>query len=424
MRPEILLGLLAVAVQQSLAAPAWAQCGGLDWTGDTTCVSGSTCTTSTEHYAHCVPADALESTPTELAARAAASGFVKASGTGFTLNGKPYYFAGTNAYWAKDIKNGDLVSLFSQMNAAGLHVLRIFAWEDSVGGSSMLQTWNGNTNTPNAAAFAAKMDPVIDAAAAAGIRLVVPMIGNWGPSISLYIQQIVGSQGKHDAFYSNAQIVAAYKKYINFFVNRYKNSPAIFAWELMNEPRCTGDDGRGKSSACNSAMITNWIRDISSYIKSIDSNHMVTVGDEGWLTPSDGLGSSYPYQGGEGIDWTTNLKISSIDYGTVHLYPEGWGQSLDWGNTWITQHAKIAKSVNKPIVLEEFGSSSGNRYNTVQGWLNSAVSSGYAGTQYWQFGGSFPSGYKSPDDGNGISTSESTFNVIKAHAATMNAKNN
>jgi endo-1,4-beta-mannosidase len=57
------------------------------------------------------------------------------------------------------------------------------------------------------------------------------------PSINTYIQQIAGSSAKHDAFYNNAQIVTAYKKYINFFVNRYKNSPAIFAWELMNEPR-------------------------------------------------------------------------------------------------------------------------------------------------------------------------------------------
>lgn len=354
-----------------------------------------------------------------------ATGFVTRSGTGFVVDDKAFDFVGTNAYWASGLSSGDLKSLFSQMNSAGMKVLRIFAWSDNVGGAQdgSLQYWSGSNNTPNPSAFAKQMDPIVSAAEVAGIKLVVPMIGNWGPSISLYIQQIVGSGGTHDTFYSNSQIVNAYKKYVNFFVNRYKSSPAIFAWELMNEPRCTGDDNRGKSSACNAAMITSWIQTMSSYIKGIDSQHMVTVGDEGWFTSAQGYGNSYPYSGSDGIDWVTNLKISSIDYGTVHMYPSGWGQTDDWGNMWISQHGDQAKSIGKPVVLEEFGTTNtGSRYNTVNGWLNSAYSAGFSGIQYWQFVASFPSGYKSPDDGNGISTSESTYSLIKAMASKMTAK--
>ena len=40
----------------------------------------------------------------------------------------------------------------------------------------------------------------VTAAEAAGIKLVVPMIGNWGPWISLYIQQILGTSATHDRF--------------------------------------------------------------------------------------------------------------------------------------------------------------------------------------------------------------------------------
>jgi mannan endo-1,4-beta-mannosidase len=109
---------------------------------------------------------------------------------------------------------------------------------------------------------------------------------------------------------------------------------------------------------------------------------MVTVGDEGWFTSAEGYGSSYPYSGSEGIDWVTNLKLSSIDYGTVHRYPDGWGQTLDWGNTWITQHGTQAANVGKPVVLEEFGTTNtGLRYSTVQGWMNSAVNNLYGGVQ-------------------------------------------
>ncbi len=359
----------------------------------------------------------------ELAKRA--TGFVSRSGTGFVMDGKPFYFMGTNAYWADGLSSTDLNSLFSQMNSAGMKVLRIFAWSDNVGGpeDSSLQYWSGSTNTPNPSAFAKQIDPVVAAAEAAGIKLVVPMIGNWGPSISLYIQQILGSSATHDTFYSNSNIVAAYKKYVNFFVNRYKNSPAIFAWELMNEPRCTGDDNRGASSACNTAMITSWVSTMSSYIKSIDSAHMVTLGDEGWFSTNAGYGSSYDYGGSIGIDWISNLELSSIDYGTIHLYPSSWGQTDAWGSTWIDQHATWAKKIGKPVVLEEFGTTNtGARYNDVNMWMNSAYNDGYAGIQYWQFVSTFPSGYASPNDGNGISVSESSYSLVKAMANLMNAK--
>ncbi|KAK4551727.1 hypothetical protein LTR86_010963 [Recurvomyces mirabilis] len=399
----LITSLLSVGVVSAQSVGAYGQCGGSGWTGGTTAATSATAATKT----------VTTGAP-------AASGYVTRSGTGFVLNGKVFRFGGTNAYWATSLSSTDLNSLFSQMKSAGLTVLRIFAWSDNVGSasSSSFQYWSGSNNTPNPAAFAANMDPIIAAAEAAGIKLVIPMIGNWGPSINLYIQQILGSSAKHDTFFSNAQIIAAYKKYVSFFVNRYKTSPAVFAWELMNEPRCTGDDNRGASSSCNTAMLTNWVSQISSYIKSIDSNHMVTVGDEGWFTTAQGYGSSYPYSGSEGIDWVSNLKLGSIDYGTVHLYPSSWGQTDAWGSTWVTQHGDQARKVGKPVVLEEFGTTStGSRQSTVDSWLSAAYSAGYGGFQYWQFVASFPSGYKSPDDGNGISTLEVTFSTIKSYAA-------
>jgi endoglucanase len=40
----------AIAEQQ-----AWGQCGGIGWSGQTTCVSGYTCTYSNDWYSQCVP---------------------------------------------------------------------------------------------------------------------------------------------------------------------------------------------------------------------------------------------------------------------------------------------------------------------------------------------------------------------------------
>ncbi len=36
----------------------------------------------------------------------------------------------------------------------------------------------------------------------------------------------------HDAFYTSPKVIAAFKKYVKVVVTRYKDSPAILAWEL------------------------------------------------------------------------------------------------------------------------------------------------------------------------------------------------
>lgn len=51
---------------------------------------------------------------------------------------------------------------------------------------------------------------------------------------------------------------------------------------------------RTSTGTCTTTTVTNWIKDISAFIKSIDKNHLVAVGDEGFFNePSN---PSYPYQ--------------------------------------------------------------------------------------------------------------------------------
>lgn len=48
------------------------------------------------------------------------------------------------------------------------------------------------------------------------------------------------------------------------------------------------------SGSCTPATITAWAKDISAYIKSIDSNHLVAIGDEGFYNQPGA--PTYPYQ--------------------------------------------------------------------------------------------------------------------------------
>ena len=115
---------------------------------------------------------------------------------------------------------------------------------------------------------------------------------------------------KNADWYKSENYQKQYQKYIKAVVSRYANSSAIFAWQLAIEPRCNG---------CDTKVITEWALRTSKYIKSLDKNRMVAMGDEGFGLPDD---SSYQYTFGEGVNFVDNLKIPDLDFGTLHLYPE------------------------------------------------------------------------------------------------------
>ena len=159
-----------------------------------------------------------------------------------------------------------------------------------------------------------RLDSVISLAEKYGLKLVLPLLNNWDDlgGINTYTTAFGGNS---TSFYTDTASQQAYQNYISFIVNRYKSSPAIFAWELCNEPRCR---------QCDTSVIYNWASETSAFIKGIDSGHMVAIGDEGWFAPPEGDGS-YAYSAYEGVDFIKNLAIETIDYATFHLYPDKWG---------------------------------------------------------------------------------------------------
>lgn len=252
-----------------------------------------------------------------------------------------------------------------------------------------------------------RLDSAIAHAEKYGVKLVLPFLNNWDDlgGINSYTAAFGGNA---TTFFTDAKSQEAYKGWIEFAINRYKNSSAIFAWELCNEPRCHG---------CDSSVIYDWASDISAYIKSLDSTHMVTLGDEGWFNGTYGDGS-YAYSGAEGVDFLQNINIPTLDYAVMHLYPDSWGYANEsWGNGWIEQHADAAKKAGKPVVLEEYGYGYGTdaqREAVEVPWQQTALESGIAMDQIWQFGTALPSGNK-PDDGNTVfynTTKGSLYDVV------------
>lgn len=161
-----------------------------------------------------------------------------------------------------------------------------------------------------------RLDYVVSAAEKRGLKLTIPFVNNWKDygGMTAY-NKYFGGLNNADWFKSEAS-QSQYRKYISTVIERYKNSTAIFAWELANEPRCQG---------CDTFVITEWAMKTARYIKSLDPNHMVALGDEGFGLDGD---TSYPYGKSEGVDFVKNLAIPDLDFGTFHLYPDSCTSTL------------------------------------------------------------------------------------------------
>ncbi|KAG9025511.1 hypothetical protein FS837_004913 [Tulasnella sp. UAMH 9824] len=350
--------------------------------------------------------------------------FVRTSGQKFTLDGSTFTVVGTNAYWLaqKTPTQADLDKAFADIAATGATTVRTWGFNEVTSPSgTYYQSWSGSTPTINYGADGLqKFDQVIASAKSHGLKLIVALTNNWQDygGMDVYVKQIANSDN-HDYFYTNSNVVQAFKNYIAVWVNRYKNEPTILAWELANEPRCHGNTGT-TSGTCTTSTITQWVQNIGSYIKGLDSCHLVSIGDEGMGLTGDG---TYPYTAYEGLDFPTNLAISSIDFGTAHLYPLPWGATSDpvgWGSQWIINHYNVQQQLNKPVILEEYGINS-NQYSTYQTWLSTVVSSGLAGDLIWQAGSTL-SGGQTPQDGYTIYPSDSTYTLLTQHSAALKAR--
>jgi mannan endo-1,4-beta-mannosidase len=433
---------LAIAISPSLAAsPVWGQCGGQNWTGDTTCVSGSTCVYSNPYYSQCLPSTTTPPPPTTTTTTTtkpptttttttsspppASTGFVKTSGTKFTLNGSKFTVVGSNSYWVglQGLSTTSMNQAFSDIAKTGATVVRTWGFNEVTSANgNYYQSWNGATPTVNTGASGLQnFDNVVAAAKANGIRLIVALTNNWSDygGMDVYVKQILGSSN-HDLFYTDATVKTAYKNYIKAFVGRYVNEPTIMAWELANEPRCKGSTGTW-TGTCTTATVTAWAKEISAYIKTLDSNHLVAIGDEGFYNQPGA--PTYPYQGSEGVDFDANLAISSLDFGTFHSYPIPWGQSSDptgWGTQWIKDHATSMTKANKPVIIEEFGVTS-NQLTTYTAWLNAVVSSGLTGDLIWQAGSHLSTG-DTPNDGYAVYPSTDIYSLLTSHSAALKSR--
>ncbi|GMH40948.1 hypothetical protein BSKO_08852 [Bryopsis sp. KO-2023] len=251
------------------------------------------------------------------------------------------------------------------MKAGGLTVGRFFG-HGNAPNKLQLQTSPGSYD--NSALSA--LDKVLDMASQRGLKMVVTLSDNWNDADGKIAYARWAGKTPHD-FFVDSGIKQWFKDHITFITNRvnsvngkvYKDDDAIFAWNLMNEPRCDCDINAMDhhcEPGCADA-IQSWIEEMSDYLKASDPNHLITVGEEGFYSFGSGREHVNPdtfWGTRTGQDFVRNHRPAAIDYCGIHVWPDNWEvPDVGFQQRWVYEHLSDSASLGKPMVVEEFGKS-------------------------------------------------------------------
>ncbi|MXO88205.1 mannanase [Altererythrobacter aestuarii] len=313
---------------------------------------------------------------------AAAADFITVDGQRLLRGGEPYRIVGANLWYAAwlgaDADYGDRARLMRELDrlqALGINNLRIMAAAEEGPLNNSIKP--GFTH-PDGSANVAMFEGLDFAMAEIAKRdmtavLVLSNFWEWSGGLQTLLQRVTGQymdmgDPAHpwpefaDAtaeFYANADAVALYHAHLRDMVSRtnsitgttYADDPAIMSWQLANEPRPGGSDA---AIARNGEAYLAWISGTAELIRSLDANHLVSLGQEGT-------------QATNGSEELVALAHAQIDYVTAHIWPLNWGwvSGDDLAGTWpaaqelvsayLATHTSIATGLNKPLLVEEFG---------------------------------------------------------------------
>ncbi|WP_396593153.1 cellulase family glycosylhydrolase [Brevundimonas sp. R86498] len=327
-------------------------------------------------------------------ARAPRPGFVARDGMALTLDGRPYRFAGFNAWYlawlGAEAAFGDrdrLARELDRLQADGVANLRLAASAEHSPLRNSVRPAFRDASTDYNQTLLVGLDHAMAGIGRRGMKAVLYLTNfwEWSGGMMTYLSWVNGGRylDMNDPahpwpafpnfiadFYRSPEAVGLYHDWVRAMVTRvntvtgtaYADDPAVMAWQLANEPRPAGGDGEALAVLPD---FMAWVNGTARLIKTLDPNHLVSTGAEGLKGAV------------ERPDMVLDTHRSpDIDYLTAHIWPGNWSwPSLDdMAGTdaearhqtadYIARHIDFARTLNKPLVIEEFGyPRDGNRYD-------------------------------------------------------------
>ncbi len=316
--------------------------------------------------------------PTTPKATPPPAGFVTVEGMQFKIDGEPYRFVGTNFWYGMHLgvaKNQTrLLKELDQLQALGCNNLRIMVGSEGpesekyrVQPPLMLKPFQYNEDLLKGLDFLLAEMQKRD-------MYGVMVLGNfwhWSGGFAQYLSWLDDKPIPYPdldggaswgiymdytfRFYNNPRARNWFKAYVKKIVTRtntitgkaYTADPTIMAWQLANEPK----------SGVRVSAYRNWIRQTAKFIRKLDPHHLISSGSEGIMSES--------LFGNRRKNFVKN-HTGEIDYLTAHIWIQNWGwydphkpatleTSQKKALAYLDKHIEIAREMNMPLVLEEFG---------------------------------------------------------------------
>lgn len=297
----------------------------------------------------------------------------------FFKGNSPYYFIGAN-YWygpliaARNIGDRDrLIKELDLMKANGIDNLRILAGAEGDGKDSRvhpaLQPKQGVYNED----LLDGLDYLLMEMRKRDMYAVLYLNNNWiwsggmsqylewngyGEVPNPFLEEYSWPQYMNytKQFHSCGPCQTAFRKHVKFIMGRtnsytgikYTQDNTIMSWQVANEPRVLADD--------HEDTFSTWLKETVALIDSLDTTHLISTGAEGKASYLQDIAMYERLHDNPGID-----------YLTMHMWPKNWGWydidnekettevSIKKANAYMDEHILVAKRLNKPIVMSEFG---------------------------------------------------------------------
>ena len=307
--------------------------------------------------------------------------FVTVQDGQFLRDGKPYTFIGTNFWYgpilASDGEGGDFERLTEELDtlkALGMTNLRVLVGAQGASGvfsrvEPTLETEPGVYNETLLVGldrFLAELGKRDMQAVlylnnswewsggygqylewATGEKALIPLIDGYWPFMQ-QMRKFQTSAPAQELFYNHVRAIVGRTNSITG--KPYKDDPAIFAWQLGNEPRCFSSEKEIQDG------FIGWLTEAARIVKELDPNHLLSTGNEGvWGCEMD-----------EAL-LERVCTVPGIDYMTIHIWPYNWSwakaesleedlpSAMEKTAEYIGLHHKLARRLGQPLVLEEFG---------------------------------------------------------------------
>ncbi len=301
-----------------------------------------------------------------------AQGWVSRAGSQLVLNGRPWQFTGLNIYNANSRDNCwytmGAPELGEALDASHAGAMRAWFFQS-------LATTNGQRDW-------SKFDATLDAARARNVHVVVTLADQWGACEP--------GEYKDASWYTDryrtekpSGLPATYREWVAEIVTRYRNDPTILAWQLVNEPEVMVER-YGQCAENASGILRSFVSDVGGLIKSIDSQHLVSVGVIG---------------GGQcGAVYTEYSDLHSLDVVDLCEYHDyGQPRSAIAGDQWNGLGMRLFQCalLGKPLIVGELGirplqdlggaATLAHRAVVVGAKLQATRAAGVAGTMVWNW---------------------------------------